>query len=101
EVCANPDNTMRRNYPYVVCQPGAAQQRIDWGRYEVGYENKVTPAELRSLFRWTLGAQLTQRTQSAARTVSDKARDCLRIAIPSRLRHRRRLIRDPEFRRQW
>src|SRR5438132_3263931 len=100
-VWANSERTMRQYYPELFCHPLAAKQRTDWGRYEVGHDNKVTPAQLRSLFRWTMTARLAQRARIAVRTLCDKARECLRVAIPSGFRHRRRLFRDPEFRRDW
>jgi FkbM family methyltransferase len=98
---ARAETTVRQYYPELFCHPAEAKQRIDWGRYEVGFDKKVLPAQLRSLFGWTLGARLAQSAQAAAGTVSDKARECLRIAIPSRLRHRRRLRRDSNFHREW
>jgi len=97
---ARAESTVRQYYPELFCPPAEAKQRIDWGRYEVGFDRKVSPAQLRSLFGWTVGARLAQRAQGAARTISEKARECLRIAIPSGVKHRRILSRESHFRRE-
>lgn len=98
---ARAETTVRQYYPELFCHPAEAEQRIDWGRYEVGSDQKATPSQLRSYFGWTVGSRLARGARGAARTVSDKARECLRVAIPSKLRHRRRLNRDANFRREW
>src|SRR5207248_650108 len=50
---ARSEKTVRQYYPELFGHPREAKQRIDWGRYEVGFAHKVPPAELRKLFGWT------------------------------------------------
>lgn len=99
---ARAEATVRQYYPELFCHPMEAKQRIDWGRYEVGFDNKVTPAELRSLFGWTLQARLTE---GLARRISNRARACFDLVVPYRLgqqlRHRARMKRDADYRRSY
>jgi FkbM family methyltransferase len=95
------EKTMRHYYPELFCPPREAKQRIDWGRYEVGCDNKVSPAELRSLFGWTRGARLVHRTRGLVRRVSGKASEGVRAVMPYRFVHRAKMIRDAEYRRNF
>jgi hypothetical protein len=60
---ARSEQTVRQYYPELFCHPLEAKQRIDLGRYEVGFDNKVTPAELRSLFGWTFRARAGRKAR--------------------------------------
>ena len=96
---ARSQQTVRQYYPELFCHPAEAKQGTDWGRYEVGFDNKVTPGELRTLFGWTRGARLVA---GVAQRVANKARACAELVVPYRLgqqrRHRNRMERDPEYR---
>jgi FkbM family methyltransferase len=95
------EKTVREYYPELFCHPLDAKQRIEWGRYEVGYDHKVTPAELRSLFGWTVGARLAHRSQKITRRVSRKAAESIRAVLPFRVVHRVQMKRDPDYRRNY
>lgn len=94
------EKTMRRYYPELFCHPLEARQRIDWARYELGFDKRVTPAELRTLFGWTAGGRLAQRTRRLARSTAQKAAACFSAAIPYRFVHRAKMKRDSEYRRK-
>jgi FkbM family methyltransferase len=93
--------TMRQYYPELFCHPLDAKQRIEWAQYEVGHDNKPTPAELRSLFGWTISARLADRTHKVARRVSRKASESLSTVLPYRLVHQVRMRRDADYRRKY
>jgi FkbM family methyltransferase len=95
------EKTMRHYYPELFCHPGDAKQRIEWGQYEVGHDNKPTPAELRSLFGWTLNARVAHQAQKIARRVSRKASESVSTVLPYRVVHRLRMKRDEEYRRKY
>jgi FkbM family methyltransferase len=98
---ARSESTTRQYYPELFCHPLEAEERIDWGRYEVGFANKVTPAELRALFRWTLGSRLAH---GIGRRISNKASACFHLMLPHRLQQRlerrARMRREPDYLRR-
>lgn len=63
--------TARDNYPKLFCQPQEAEQRVDWGRSEVGFNNKQSPAKIKSLFGWG---------------TSDRAISKIKATIPQRVK---------------
>lgn len=99
-IWAYSEKTMRQYYPDLFCHPLEAKQRIEWAKYEVGFDNKCTPAELRALFGWTRQARLVARTRNLARRVSRKASECLTAVVPYRFVDRARRKRDPEYRQR-
>lgn len=44
---------MQRNHPEFFCEPRAARDRSEWGRSQIGFDNRVSPARMRELFGWT------------------------------------------------
>jgi hypothetical protein len=48
------EETVRHHYPELFCDPHEAPLRLEWGRKEIGYAHKITPAEMQSLFGWRL-----------------------------------------------
>ena len=97
---ARSEKTVRQYYPELFCHPLEAKQRIDWGRYEVGFDHKVTPVQLRSLFGWTFRGRLAQDARESARQALSKTRECYRVVVPYQLRHRASMIRSSEYRRK-
>jgi FkbM family methyltransferase len=95
------EKTVREYYPELFCHPLDAKQRIEWGRYEVGYDNKVTPSELRSLFGWTLNARVAHQAQRITRRIGRKASESITAVLPFRLVHHIRMKRDSEYRRKY
>jgi hypothetical protein len=43
----------REVFPEIFSHPADARERIEWGRTEMGWQNKVSPGELRQLFGWS------------------------------------------------
>jgi hypothetical protein len=41
------EKAVRNNCPDLFCHPRDAAVRVEWGRHQVGFENRVSPAELR------------------------------------------------------
>jgi FkbM family methyltransferase len=48
------EEALRGQLPWLFCHPREAEANVEWGRFEVGEANKVSPRKLRSLFGWTL-----------------------------------------------
>jgi FkbM family methyltransferase len=101
-ISASSEKVVRQHYPELFCHPLEAEQRIDWGKYEVGFNHKVTPAKLRSLLGWTLRARLAH---GITRRISIKARECFNLVVPyrlqQRLEHRAKMNHDAAYRRQY
>jgi hypothetical protein len=43
----------REMFPEFFSHPADARERIEWGRAEIGWQNKVPPDDLRRLFGWS------------------------------------------------
>jgi FkbM family methyltransferase len=72
--------SMRKHLPHFFCHPREAKERVDWGRREVGEDNRVSPSRLRSLFEWDWRSRLMRR---------------LRDRVPSKLKRVLRLVAKP------
>ena len=81
---ATSEQAMRQHYGELFCHPLDATQRLEWGRSEVGYSNKVTPEEMRYLFGWTVAGRVV---------------DKFRTGAPKRVKHWAKLVLRPEYRR--
>jgi hypothetical protein len=46
------EDHLKNKYPSFFCHPKEATQHIDWGKYEVGYDNKLSKEEVLELFGW-------------------------------------------------
>lgn len=46
------ENSIKEKFPFLFCHPKEAIQNIEWGKYEVGYENKLSKEEVLALFGW-------------------------------------------------
>lgn len=60
---------MRENYPELFCHPAEANERIDWARFEVGFDQRQSPANLRTCFGWNP----SQRMFAAAKAAMPKS----------------------------
>jgi FkbM family methyltransferase len=58
------ENTLRKNCPQFFCHPREAKTDIEWGRFEVGEPNKVSPRRMRSLFGWSFSARAMRAANS-------------------------------------
>jgi FkbM family methyltransferase len=77
------ESALRRECPQLFRYPKDAKADVEWGRFEIGASNRISPREMRSLFQWDAGSRLR-------RAVVAKA--------PGRLKHRVRMRFDPEYR---
>lgn len=82
---ANSEEELRQGCPQLFCHPREAKADVEWGRFEVGAPNKVSPIKMRSLFGWIVSARVT-------RTLASKT--------PHRLKHWARMLFQPSYREQ-
>jgi FkbM family methyltransferase len=76
---------LREHCPDLVCHPWEARANVEWARTELGADNRLSPAEMRSAFFWDLGSRL---------------RKAVRARTPQRVYETARMILKPEYRRQ-
>jgi FkbM family methyltransferase len=83
--------TVHHRHPELFCHPAEAVERRDWGRSELGSENRASPRELRELFGWTparrVGARLSIRG--------------LKAILPRRIKLATQVIMSAPFRKQF
>jgi hypothetical protein len=87
---------LRANLPFLFCNPWEAQERVEWGRAEIGWDMKVSPDELRRLFRWTDRELFVWR--NFVRPVA-RANRAAKDLIPQSWKHAIRMRFNPEYRR--
>ena len=58
------EEELRRHHPWLFCHPREAEANVEWGRFEVGEANKVSPRKLRSCFGWTLSGRVAHSLRS-------------------------------------
>jgi FkbM family methyltransferase len=61
------EQSLRVHFPEFFCHPAEAVERTDWGRKEIGWDNKISPAEMRELFGWTLMGRVGARVSNHVR----------------------------------
>jgi FkbM family methyltransferase len=81
-IWAYSERAMRQHYRELFCHPLEATRRVEWGRVEVGSDNKVKPEEMRSLFGWT---------------VSRRVAASFRARAPKRVKHWAKVLLRPEY----
>lgn len=59
------EEVMRQHYPELFCHPLEATERVEWGRHQVGNDNRVSPAEMRALFCWRARDLAVSRVRAA------------------------------------
>jgi FkbM family methyltransferase len=79
------EEELRRHRPQLFCHPRDARADVEWARFELGEENKVSPRKMRSLFEWTARAHVTRKLQAKT---------------PNRVKHWARLVSEPAYREQ-
>lgn len=79
------EKLIRQHFSELFCHPREAPLRQEWGRFQVGYDNKVSPREMRRLFRWRAW---------------DLALFRLRSSIPEPIKHCARYILRSDYRRR-
>jgi hypothetical protein len=82
EVKCLEESYCREMFPEFFCHPAEARERVEWGRAEIGWQNKVPPDELRHLFGWSaLG-----RATSTLRTLGRRSQAIVSEPLKSRLK---------------
>jgi FkbM family methyltransferase len=99
------ESVVRKQFPELFCHPADATDQTDWGRAELGYDNRVSPSQLRDLFGWTLSGRLRNRCVAGVRRakamVPQPMKEVIKRAIRPHLRYeraeRRRLDHMPRY----
>jgi len=92
EARCSEESYCREMFPELFCHPADARERVEWGRAEIGWQNKISPDELRHLFGWsTLG-----RARSGVRTLGTRAQ----AIVPQSLKTRLKEMLTPELRNE-
>jgi hypothetical protein len=79
------ETSLRKHWPELFCHPREAKERVEWGRREVGDDNRVSSRRLRSLFGWGWGNRLMRRLASL---------------VPSPIKHVLKLAARPGYRQE-
>ena len=79
------EEELRRHRPQLFCHPRDARADVEWGRAELGEENKASPREIRSLFEWSVEARVTRKLKSKT---------------PNLVKHWARTLSNPVYREQ-
>lgn len=85
---------MRKHFGFLFRNPGEAEDRLEWGRQQVGHDNRVTPREMRRLFGWRLSDRVRRRLSGI------DPKWPVRALVPVAVRHRYRLATDSYY-RDW
>jgi FkbM family methyltransferase len=80
---ATSEKVLRQNCPQFFCHPREAKSDVEWGRFELGESNKVSPRRLRSLFGWNLSA---------------RARRAVRARMPGGVKHSAKMALNRSYR---
>jgi FkbM family methyltransferase len=73
------EEELRRHLPHLFCHPREARADVEWGRFELGESNKVSPREMRALFGWDTRARFGRSLVAARRSLA--------AALPSGIKH--------------
>jgi hypothetical protein len=46
------ETEMTREYPDLFCHPREAKERVEWGLEQIGFNNRISPSEMRRCFGW-------------------------------------------------
>ncbi len=57
------NDAIKKHLGELFVNPSDAVERKEWGRRQLGFENKVTPAEMRKLFGWDFAGRAKRRAQ--------------------------------------
>lgn len=93
------ERSCRDMFPEFFTHPADAAERIEWGRTEIGWHNKVSPDELRQLFGWSKLGLAKSRISDAVTRARDAVPQSVRTPVKTMLapnlrkdrRERRRL----------
>ncbi len=60
---------LRQRYPDFFTEPRDAPLRVEWGRSEVGWDNRKSPEELKKIFGWDLKTRVMRAVAGRVRRV--------------------------------
>lgn len=86
------EDSVRRAYPFFFCDPDRPNVQEEWGAEQVGLQSRVSPRELRDLFRWSL----PERAKAVAGAPLRK----LKHKVNRRLRHTAEYLISPSYREE-
>ena len=46
------EEVMRKEFPDLFCHPREAEERVEWGLEKIGFNNRISPSEMRRCFGW-------------------------------------------------
>ena len=92
------EEELRRHRPQLFCHPRDARADVEWGRSELGEENKVSPGKLRSMFGWSVASRVSRKLESKTpASCKHWARMLSRPAYREQHREQKRLWAMPSF----
>lgn len=68
------DKIIERAHPQFICEPDQAQENVAWARVQLGMDKRLSPKELKKLFRWTKRDAFMRMARRWARNVFRAAR---------------------------
>lgn len=63
--------TITKHLGELFVTPAQAIERMEWGRRQLGFENKVSPAEMRRLFGWDFAGRMKRRTRILVQKIKE------------------------------
>ena len=89
------EDNIRSELPEMFCHPTEAKQRTAWGLTQIGFENRISPREMRRCFGW----EWHQRAyESAMKKASLHTELVMNRLLPRRMRNAMEEMRDRDFR---
>lgn len=82
--------TLKLEYPFLSCDPWKAIVNDEWGRHELGANQKPEPSHLRKLFGWSPKKVLRDRCENTVKSVAS--------TVGKKLGHTRRMLFRSEYR---
>ena len=84
------EEILRKNFPFLFCTPQAATLRVDWGRLQIGRQNRLTPKEMKRAFGWT-------RYEPYRGAIISTGRAALSKTLPQKCKQVVKEIRNPKL----
>lgn len=91
---------VQREFPGLFTHPLEAEQRVDWGRAELGWDKRVSPGELKELFGWTPRELARYPLRKELEKLRSFRLGSVRNLVPEPVRHVAKLALRPEYRTQ-
>jgi hypothetical protein len=92
--------TVYRAYPELFCHPLEAKERVEWGRWELGWDHRRSPAELRECFEWTPREIALYPLRARLQAVRSFRPGNVRNLVPEPVRHAAKWVLRKEYREE-